>query len=78
MRSTSQAIVPASFNICLLFFAENEDTQEYAVDGLRQVISLKGRVVLPYIVPKVLCFLLSSSIENFQNCIEALRLCCMH
>lgn len=40
-------------NNVFIFPAENEDTQEYAVDGLRQVITLKGRVVLPYIVPKV-------------------------
>nr|CAB3248538.1 translational activator GCN1 [Phallusia mammillata] len=37
----------------LLRNLKNEETSEYAVDGLRQIIAIKGKVVLPFIVPKL-------------------------
>lgn len=38
----------------LLAQLENEDeTKEYALDGLKQVMAIKSRVVLPYLVPQV-------------------------
>nr|XP_009858208.1 eIF-2-alpha kinase activator GCN1 [Ciona intestinalis] len=42
-------IIPA-----LLRQLKNPVTSENAVDGLRQIISVKGRVVLPFIVPKLI------------------------
>ncbi|XP_037791429.1 eIF-2-alpha kinase activator GCN1-like [Penaeus monodon] len=38
----------------LLAQLENEDeTKEYALDGLKQVMAIKSRVVLPYLVPQL-------------------------
>ena len=37
----------------LLEKLEDEDMSEYALDGLKQVMCVKGRVVLPYLVPQV-------------------------
>lgn len=38
----------------LLAQLENEDeTREYALDGLKQVMAIKSRVVLPYLVPQL-------------------------
>ncbi|KAG7170707.1 eIF-2-alpha kinase activator GCN1-like 1 [Homarus americanus] len=38
----------------LLAELENEDeTREYALDGLKQVMAIKSRVVLPYLVPQL-------------------------
>ena len=41
-----------------LFITENEVNREYVVDGLKQIIAVKGKFILPNIVPKV-CLLLS-------------------
>ncbi|CAK8692590.1 unnamed protein product [Clavelina lepadiformis] len=38
----------------LLRQLQDEATSEYAVDGLRQIIAVKGKVVLPFIVPKLI------------------------
>ncbi|KAG0719255.1 eIF-2-alpha kinase activator GCN1 [Chionoecetes opilio] len=39
----------------LLAELENDDeTREYALDGLKQVMAIKSRVVLPYLVPQVI------------------------
>lgn len=35
------------------FLQEDEDSAEFALDGLRQVMAVKSRSVLPYLVPKV-------------------------
>lgn len=32
---------------------DDEDVSEFALDGLKQVMAIKSRVVLPYLVPKV-------------------------
>uniref|UniRef100_A0AAY4DTX0 TOG domain-containing protein n=1 Tax=Denticeps clupeoides TaxID=299321 RepID=A0AAY4DTX0_9TELE len=37
----------------LLKQLEDEDTAEFALDGLRQVMAVKSRSVLPYLVPKL-------------------------
>ena len=38
----------------LLSQLENDDeSREYALDGLKQVMAIKSRVVLPYLVPQV-------------------------
>lgn len=37
----------------LLFFQDDEEMAEYALDGLKQVMAVKSRSVLPYLVPKV-------------------------
>ncbi|XP_043924837.1 eIF-2-alpha kinase activator GCN1 [Protopterus annectens] len=37
----------------LLEQLDNEETCNYALDGLRQVMAVKNRVVLPYLVPKL-------------------------
>ena len=37
----------------LLKQLDNPDMSEYALDGLKQVIAVKSRVVLPYLVPVV-------------------------
>lgn len=40
--------------VCLfLSLQDNEETADFAVDGLKQVMAVKSRVVLPYLVPKV-------------------------
>uniref|UniRef100_A0A8C9FZC0 GCN1 activator of EIF2AK4 n=1 Tax=Pavo cristatus TaxID=9049 RepID=A0A8C9FZC0_PAVCR len=37
----------------LLKQLDNEETSDFAVDGLKQVMAVKSRVVLPYLVPKL-------------------------
>uniref|UniRef100_A0A8C3DBU1 GCN1 activator of EIF2AK4 n=1 Tax=Corvus moneduloides TaxID=1196302 RepID=A0A8C3DBU1_CORMO len=37
----------------LLKQLDNEETADFAVDGLKQVMAVKSRVVLPYLVPKL-------------------------
>lgn len=32
---------------------EDDETSEFALDGLKQVMAVKSRSVLPYLVPKV-------------------------
>lgn len=32
---------------------DDEETAEFALDGLKQVMAVKSRSVLPYLVPKV-------------------------
>lgn len=32
---------------------DDEEVSEFALDGLKQVMAIKSRVVLPYLVPKV-------------------------
>lgn len=32
---------------------DDEEVSEFALDGLKQVMAVKSRVVLPYLVPKV-------------------------
>lgn len=39
----------------LFFFQDDEETAEFALDGLKQVMAVKSRSVLPYLVPKVKC-----------------------
>lgn len=46
-RSQLLSIVP---NACL---QDDEEVSEFALDGLKQVMAIKSRVVLPYLVPKV-------------------------
>lgn len=38
---------------CACFLQEDEETSEFALDGLKQVMAVKSRSVLPYLVPKV-------------------------
>lgn len=33
---------------------DDEEVSEFALDGLKQVMAIKSRVVLPYLVPKVI------------------------
>ena len=35
------------------FFQDDPSLSEYALDGLRQVMAVKSRVVLPFLVPQV-------------------------
>ncbi|KAM4708063.1 stalled ribosome sensor GCN1 [Discoglossus pictus] len=39
----------------LLEQLENEEMSAFALDGLKQVMAVKSRVVLPYLVPKLIC-----------------------
>ena len=39
--------------IWLLWLQEDEEMSEFALDGLKQVMAVKSRVVLPYLVPQV-------------------------
>lgn len=39
---------------------DDEETAEFALDGLKQVMAVKSRSVLPYLVPKVNCSLVLS------------------
>lgn len=32
---------------------DDDEVSEFALDGLKQVMAIKSRVVLPYLVPKV-------------------------
>ena len=41
---------------CLVIFQDDPTLSEYALDGLRQVMAVKSRVVLPFLVPQVSCF----------------------
>lgn len=36
-----------------LALQDDEEVSEFALDGLKQVMAVKSRVVLPYLVPKV-------------------------
>ena len=36
-----------------LFLQDDEELSEFALDGLKQVMAVKSRVVLPYLVPQV-------------------------
>ena len=47
----------------LLYEQEDEETSEYALDGLKQVMAVKSRVVLPYLVPQVIAFHLLSQLS---------------
>ena len=38
---------------CLDVFQDEPSLSEYALDGLRQVMAVKSRVVLPFLVPQV-------------------------
>ena len=38
---------------CLVLFQDDPSLSEYALDGLRQVMAVKSRVVLPFLVPQV-------------------------
>lgn len=42
-------------NTLTLFSQDDEETAEFALDGLKQVMAVKSRSVLPYLVPKVKC-----------------------
>lgn len=42
--------------IFLVMFQDDPALSEYALDGLRQVMAVKSRVVLPFLVPQVSCF----------------------
>ena len=55
---------------CCILFQEDPDISEFALDGLRQVMSVKSRVVLPYLVPQVRipCCAIFSSRENWFTC----------
>ena len=33
--------------------SHEDETREFALDGLKQVMAIKSRVVLPYLVPQV-------------------------
>lgn len=41
---------------CLVILQDDPALSEYALDGLRQVMAVKSRVVLPFLVPQVSCF----------------------
>lgn len=51
------AIKKVKENICYnnlnFFFQDDEETAGFALDGLKQVMAVKSRSVLPYLVPKV-------------------------
>lgn len=36
-----------------ILLQDDEAVSEFALDGLKQVMAIKSRVVLPYLVPKV-------------------------
>lgn len=40
-------------NTLNVFSQDDEETAEFALDGLKQVMAVKSRSVLPYLVPKV-------------------------
>lgn len=42
------------FNSCF-FSQDDEESAGFALDGLKQVMAVKSRSVLPYLVPKVKC-----------------------
>lgn len=44
-----------AFNTLNVFSQDDEETAEFALDGLKQVMAVKSRSVLPYLVPKVKC-----------------------
>lgn len=39
--------------LTLVLFQDDEETADFALDGLKQVMAVKSRSVLPYLVPKV-------------------------
>lgn len=45
------------YRVRLMFLCvqDDEETAEFALDGLKQVMAVKSRSVLPYLVPKVSC-----------------------
>lgn len=42
-----------AFNSLDFFCQDEKETAEFALDGLKQVMAVKSRSVLPYLVPKV-------------------------
>ena len=40
-------------NLLSSVFQDDDEVSEYALDGLKQVMAVKSRVVLPYLVPQV-------------------------
>lgn len=40
-------------HINFFFFQDDDERAESALDGLKQVMTVKSRVVLPYLVPQV-------------------------
>lgn len=44
---------PLSVALCAPL-QDDEEVSEFALDGLKQVMAIKSRVVLPYLVPKVI------------------------
>lgn len=44
---------PGGAALMLLSLQEDSETSEFALDGLKQVMAVKSRSVLPYLVPKV-------------------------
>lgn len=46
----SQLLVAYNY---LTTFQEDPNESEFALDGLKQVMAVKSRVILPYLVPQV-------------------------
>ena len=42
-----------TLNLLSSVFQDDDEVSEYALDGLKQVMAVKSRVVLPYLVPQV-------------------------
>ena len=42
-----------ALNLLSSVFQDDDEVSEYALDGLKQVMAVKSRVVLPYLVPQV-------------------------
>lgn len=55
----------------MCWLQEDEGTSEFALDGLKQVMAVKSRSVLPYLVPKVSSIPehLAEQLFLFKNCL---------
>ena len=51
-------------------FQDDEATAGFALDGLKQVMAVKSRSVLPYLVPKVRDGLLRSPALNYVTVVD--------
>jgi len=50
---TKDFVGTRTHDILLFLFKDDPSLSEYALDGLRQVMAVKSRVVLPFLVPQV-------------------------
>ena len=51
------SLFPCRSDNANISFQDNEELSEFALDGLKQVMAVKSRVVLPYLVPQVGTFI---------------------